>query len=144
MDAGIVLLQPQFDENVGSTLRTCHNWDVSFLVVVSQRKFKHAATNTTKTHRHIPVIVLDNVEALTQVVGFERVIVEICENSVTLPHFKHPKRALYIFGPENGSVPRELLVGAEHRVRIPSRHCLNLATAAAVTLYDRRAKAMLP
>src|SRR5439155_9598099 len=68
------------------------------------------------------------------------VAVELRESSEKLHHFEHPEDAVYVFGPENGSVPRAML-GLCHRfVTIPSHHCLNLAAAINVIGYDRRSE----
>ncbi len=50
--------------------------------------------------------------------------------------FEHPENALYVFGPEDGSIPRVLLGHCHRFVVIPTRHCLNLATAVASVLWD--------
>lgn len=60
-----------------------------------------------------------------------------CESLVT---FEHPERALYVFGPEDGSLPRSVAPRCHRFVLIPSAHCLNLACAVSIVLYDRRVK----
>lgn len=75
--------------------------------------------------------------------GFTPVAVEVRENSEPLPLFWHPPKAVYVFGPEDGSLQRGLLGACQRFVVIPSDECLNLASAVNVTLYDRRAKQML-
>jgi tRNA(Leu) C34 or U34 (ribose-2'-O)-methylase TrmL len=71
------------------------------------------------------------------------VAVEVREQSEALPLFEHPKNAVYIFGPEDGSIPKPLLRHCHRFVVIPTRHCLNLATAVATMLWDRQYKAWL-
>jgi tRNA(Leu) C34 or U34 (ribose-2'-O)-methylase TrmL len=68
------------------------------------------------------------------------VAVEVRPRSESLRSFVHPARALYIFGPEDGSIPTPVIVRAHRFVVIPTRHCLNLATAVATVLWDRAAK----
>jgi hypothetical protein len=46
-----------------------------------------------------------------------------------LPAFRHPEKAVYIFGPEDGGLDRAWLTRCHRFVRIPTRHCLNLACA---------------
>jgi tRNA(Leu) C34 or U34 (ribose-2'-O)-methylase TrmL len=65
------------------------------------------------------------------------VAVELKEGAEQLHNFEHPEKALYVFGPEDGSLTRQELVHCHRRVVIPSRHCLNLATAVSIVLYDR-------
>jgi hypothetical protein len=69
--------------------------------------------------------------------------VEVRDQSETLPDFIHPERAVYIFGPEDGHVPRGVLTVSHRFLRIPTvtRTPLNLAAAVNVVLYDRLAKA---
>jgi hypothetical protein len=59
------------------------------------------------------------------------------DSAETLGEFVHPPRALYVFGPEDGSLDRGLLAACHRFVQIPSRSCLNLAAAVNVVLYDR-------
>jgi tRNA(Leu) C34 or U34 (ribose-2'-O)-methylase TrmL len=68
------------------------------------------------------------------------VAIEFNEDYVPLPSFAHPQDAVYVFGPEDGSLTRAILSECHHFVTIPSGHCLNLAMAVNVVLYDRMAK----
>ena len=68
------------------------------------------------------------------------VAVELLPGAVPLPYFEHPDNAVYVFGPEDGSIPTGLRAMCHHFVRIPSLHCLNLAQAGGITLYDRQVK----
>lgn len=68
------------------------------------------------------------------------VAIEVRENSEQLPSFEHPENALYVFGPEDGSIPSSVLRHCHRFVMIPTEHCTNLAAAVYTVLYDRRAK----
>jgi tRNA(Leu) C34 or U34 (ribose-2'-O)-methylase TrmL len=72
--------------------------------------------------------------------GTVPVAVELRRNAEPLISFEHPEQAVYVFGPEDGSLDRAVL-GLCHRfVVIPTRHCTNLAAAVYTVLYDRHAK----
>ena len=71
--------------------------------------------------------------------GFTPVAIEV-SGSQNLAYFEHPKNAIYMFGPEDGSLPPQILSKCHHHVVIPTLHCLNLAVAVSTTLYDRMAK----
>jgi tRNA(Leu) C34 or U34 (ribose-2'-O)-methylase TrmL len=71
------------------------------------------------------------------------VAVEVRPKSEPLHTFEHPDKALYVFGPEDGSIPTALLRHCHRFVVIPTRHCLNLATAVATILWDREYKRCL-
>lgn len=71
------------------------------------------------------------------------VAIEVRNNSESLAEFTHPENPLYVFGPEDGSIPSHIL-GLCHRfVQIPTAHCLNLATAVSTVMYDRKLKRIM-
>ena len=61
-------------------------------------------------------------------------------NAESLIDFEHPERALYVFGPEDGSLDRAVLARCHRFLVIPTRHCTNLSAAVYTVLYDRHAK----
>jgi hypothetical protein len=68
------------------------------------------------------------------------VAIEMIQGAELLPQFDHPKKAVYVFGPEDGGLNRMHLGFCHRFVRIPSNHCVNLSAAVYLTLYDRLAK----
>lgn len=68
------------------------------------------------------------------------VCVELTEGATALPEFIHPENALYIFGPEDGTIDQATIDKADHVVYIPTTGCLNLAATCNIVLYDRAAK----
>jgi tRNA(Leu) C34 or U34 (ribose-2'-O)-methylase TrmL len=71
------------------------------------------------------------------------VAIEVREGAESLPYFEHPDKALYVFGPEDGSLHGVHLRHCHRVVQIPMAHCANLASAVYMTLYDRHAKRVL-
>ena len=140
--AAIGLFHPQMNLNVGSVLRAAMCFDAR-LVLVQGRPYQRAATDTQKAYRYLPLIHTPDLHAC---VPFDcvPVAVELVDGAVNLRDFVHPKRALYIFGPENGSLGADTLSWCKHVVQVPSRYCLNLAACVNVVLYDRTAKRMKP
>ena len=63
--------------------------------------------------------------------------VELTDDAVELPSFRHPSRAAYVLGRERGSLSGEMLARCEFVVRIPTAFCINVATAGAIVMYDR-------
>lgn len=75
------------------------------------------------------------------------VAVELRSATESLPDFRHPdeithglRQPIYVFGPEDGSLPGQILKRCHRFVTIPSFQCLNLATSVATVLYDRMTK----
>lgn len=135
----IGLYEPKFDSNVGGVLRAAHVYGSS-LVVVSGKRFKNEATDTTKAYRHVPLITKaqDLFDHLPS--GCVPVAIEIIDGAVSLPNFIHPKNAFYIFGGEDRTLPQEIFDRCKHVVSIPTKFCMNLASTVNVVLYDRMAK----
>src|SRR5262249_34036115 len=72
--------------------------------------------------------------------GVTPVAVELLPTAQPLTSFEHPEDALYVFGPEDGGLPKAVRLLCHRFVFIPTHHCLNLAAAVNVVLYDRRLK----
>lgn len=65
---------------------------------------------------------------------------EFRPHSENLFNFVHPQEAVYVFGPEDGSLDRPFLTRCQRFVMIDTAHCLNLACAVGTMLYDRSLK----
>lgn len=69
------------------------------------------------------------------------VCVEFALNAIPLPEYEHPENALYIFGPEDGSIDQAIIDQADDVVYVPTVGCMNLSASVNVLLYDRLFKA---
>ena len=135
--AAIGLIGPKIESNVGGALRAAHCYGASLIVLQSPR-FQHRSTNVTQAQRHIPMIVGDVCDHRPY--DCPMVAVEIIDGAIPLPAFSHPERALYVFGPEDGSIPKDIVRRAQYVVSVPTDYCMNLAATVNVILYDRLAK----
>lgn len=72
------------------------------------------------------------------------VCVEVSPKAESLVFFEHIVNAVYVFGPEDGSIDKAARHECHRFVEIPSYHCLNLASAVGIVLYDRHAKEVDP
>jgi len=68
------------------------------------------------------------------------VAVDLVEGARNLMDYTHPERAIYIFGPEDGTLGPEILSWCRDRIYVPTARCMNLAATVNVILYDRAAK----
>lgn len=64
----------------------------------------------------------------------------LVEGAQALPNTHTPDRALYIFGPEDGSLTKEIRDWCDGAIYTPATGCMNLAATVSVLLYDRLAK----
>ena len=134
--SNVVLIRPKRETNVGTALRSCHIFGVKSIQIIQGRYF-YQASNTSRAERHSPMFLSDELSIPHDCVP---VAVEVVDDSISLERYQHPASALYIFGPEDGSIPREIMARCRDVVTIPGAFCLNLASAVAVLLYDREAK----
>lgn len=135
---GIGLVAPKNEHNVGGAMRAAQCYGAS-LILLQAPRFRHRSTNVGHAERHIPMIVGPICEH--RPFDCPMVVIEIVDGARSLPDFRHPERALYVFGPEDGSVPKDIISRAQHIVSVPTRICMNLAATVNVVLYDRMAKA---
>lgn len=143
--ACIALDNPKAPQNVGQVLRAAFCMGAAQITISGDRgagtfnKWVRSAPNTTKTERHCPVFITDDPLAYRPI-GAEVVAVDIVEGATDLRAFRHPQRAIYVFGAEDATLEKRILDRAQHKLVIPTAHCLNLAAAVSVVLYDRIAK----
>lgn len=134
------LVNPKTPANFGAVLRAAHCFEAQMVVAQGQRlRIGKAPTDVTKEWNNIPVLQVDD---LMEVIPYNAVpiAIELTENAKPLADFKHPKNAFYIFGPEDGSVPKHILERCAYVLYIPTKACLNLAATVNVVLYDRQTK----
>ncbi|WP_394143198.1 RNA methyltransferase [Vibrio atypicus] len=139
----IGLYNPKNPTNVGAVMRAAGCYDAT-QVRYNGTRYNRAVkfqTDTKNSRERINLVEMDDLtaEAASDV---EIVCVELAVGATALPHFEHPEKAVYVFGPEDGSLPQEVVDKAHHVVYIPTNGCMNLAATVNVVLYDRLAKSL--
>jgi tRNA(Leu) C34 or U34 (ribose-2'-O)-methylase TrmL len=148
-DLAIALVNPKFARNIGAIMRLASCYGVNQVWMSGNRINEDPSMGKRlpreermKGYKEVDLIQYDKFLDL-----FPRdvvpVAVEVREDSEPLYTFDHPEKAVYVFGPEDGSIPRTYLQHCHRFVVIPTRHCLNLATAVATILHDRAYKQYL-
>jgi tRNA G18 (ribose-2'-O)-methylase SpoU len=125
--------------NVGALLRTAHAFSASFCFTLGTGFDNRTGrlADTAGTPAHVPLWRFNDVASLTLPQGCALVGIELLDDAIDLPSFRHPLSAAYVLGPERAGLSPELLARCQHVVRIPTRFALNLAVAGALVLYDR-------
>ena len=139
----IALNNPKYAANVGMAVRlaACWGfkqvwWSGDRVTLDVEQKQRLPREERMKGYEDVSMIQHDYF--FDQMPGcVEPVAIEVSESSQLLTNFEHPTNALYVFGPEDGSINKAYLRHCHYFVQIPSRHCLNLATAIATILWDR-------
>lgn len=125
--------------NLGALMRTAHAFGASFFFTInSSVSLKEARqSDTASAQKNMPFYAFDSVETMLLPRGCTLVGVELLDEAVDLPAFRHPHAAAYVMGRERGALSPALLARCKHTVKIPTRFCLNVGLAGALTLYDR-------
>lgn len=142
----IGLTNPKSTSNVGSVMRAAGCYQVD-QVLYSGHRYDRAEKMSTDTKKAISSIPLINIESLgvdslidAVDTGTKVVCVDLIQGATPLPSFHHPEKALYIFGPEDGTIGQKVVDRADFVVFVPTVGCMNLAASVNVLLYDRLAK----
>jgi len=145
----IALVDPRYPQNVGMVVRLASCYGMRQVWFSGARVSLNPAAGE-RLPREERMKGYKDVEMIHYECFFDQfrtdtvpVAVEVRADSEPLHSFEHPANALYVFGPEDGSIPKSLLGHCHRFVVIPTRHCLNLATAVATVLWDREYKRWL-
>ncbi len=135
------LINPKSPTNVGGVMRAAGCYGAKAVYFTGQRyaRARKYHTDTKNAAEHIPLSECTDLAAMREQ-DYKVVVVELVEGATPLPAFRHPEKAYYIFGPEDGSVDASVLAWADEVVYVPTTGCMNLAATANVVLYDRLAK----
>ena len=135
----IGLVSPKTNSNIGSVLRAAGIYNAAFVATTGNR-YRKSLTDTMKQFRHMPL--LHNVDNLKNIIPYNcvPVAVDLISDAIPLPEYKHPERAFYIFGPEDGTLGKNITSWCRDKVYVPTKYCMNLAATVNVILYDRIAK----
>lgn len=124
--------------NLGALMRTAHAFGASFLFLVNAYwRAKEAISDTSRAELNLPLFEIASPSCLTLPERCRLVGVELTDQAIDLPSFRHPLNAAYVFGPERGELSPAMLERCDWVVRIPTRFCINLGVAAGIVLYDR-------
>jgi len=144
----IGLINPKSPTNVGSVMRAAGNFQVDSVFYTGKRYDRAIQLNndtenlSRKVGQSIPLsdttCLIDNADKNAEII-----CIEFAENAIALPDYQHPDNALYIFGPEDGTINQAIIDRADAVVYIPTTGCMNLAATVNVVLYDRLSKSSL-
>jgi len=137
----IILTNPKYPRNLGSAIRAASCFGVNQIWYTGNRiqldsKERLPREERMKGYKHVQLINFDYpFDQFPSDTPF--VAMEFRDNSESLFTFNHPKNAVYVFGPEDGSISQVFMRHCHRFVIIPTNYCTNLAAAVYITLYDR-------
>jgi len=124
--------------NAGNLFRSAHAFGASFVFTIAAAYDDDVRrSDTSDTVGQVPFYSFDTLESMRLPRGCALVGVELLDDAVELPSFRHPRNAAYVLGMERGSLSPDLVACCDHIVKIPTLFSLNVAAAGAVVMYDR-------
>jgi tRNA(Leu) C34 or U34 (ribose-2'-O)-methylase TrmL len=146
----IVLVEPKYPHNVGQVVRNASCYAIRQVWYTGDRvkitgESGYRLPREERMKGYADVSLVMNEDPLTALLKGNPdavpVAVELRPGAERLPDFVHPEEAIYVFGPEDGSLHGPVLKRCHRFVVIPSLHCLNLSMSVGTVLYDRMVKA---
>jgi tRNA(Leu) C34 or U34 (ribose-2'-O)-methylase TrmL len=139
----ILLHNPKFARNLGAVIRAASAYNVPQICFSGQRltldptrQQRLPREERMKGYADVQVYQTDRMfDALEH--DAIPVAIELKPGAVQLHEFQITPKMVFLFGPEDGSLERVHLNHCHHVVVIPTKHCLNLATAVSTVLYHR-------
>jgi tRNA(Leu) C34 or U34 (ribose-2'-O)-methylase TrmL len=140
----VVLINPKYQENFSSVVRACACFDVKQLWYTGNR--------ITFNPKRLPRELRLKDYLLTNIYQDDRffdrfptsikpVAIEILPGAQNLSNFEWDfDNNILLFGPEDGSIPSNILRNCVSFVQIPTNYCINLSAACYLALYDRASK----
>ncbi len=125
--------------NLGNLVRTSHAFGASFFFTInaSVNYADVKSSDTSHADIHLPFYAHKTLDEFTLPKDCALVGVELLDEAVDLPSFRHPLRAAYVLGPEKGNLSPGLVKRCDHIVKIPTKFCVNVGIAGALVIYDR-------
>ena len=128
------------EHNLGTLWRTAFQMGAAGIFTIGQR-YRAQASDTYKADRHIPMRQyrdFDEFQAARpegcQLIGIEM-------GGTPLNDFKHPQRAVYLLGAEDGGIPSRIIERCQHTISLPNADgrpaSYNVAVAGALVMAHR-------
>ncbi|MBT3916283.1 MAG: RNA methyltransferase [Rhodospirillaceae bacterium] len=125
--------------NVGSLFRSAHAFGADFMFTVNAAYARRQGgqTDTSDAPAHVPFYSFPDINSMVLPEGCDLVGIELIDEAIDLPSFRHPRQAAYILGPERGSLSPEMIERCNFTIKIPTKFCINVGLAGAIVMYDR-------
>ena len=125
--------------NLGALLRSAHAFGAgfAFTIAATYERDEGNLADTSDAAGNLPFYEYPDIERFWLPQGCQLVGIEIVDDAIELPSFRHPINAAYVLGSERGSLSEAVLARSVHVVKIPTRFSINLALAGALVMYDR-------
>ena len=125
--------------NVGNLFRTAHAFGASFVYTVNARytRSEGKKIDTSDATGQMPFYSFPTMEDMLLPRGCQLVGIELTDDAIEMPSFRHPAQAAYILGAERIGLSAQMIDRCDYIIKIPTRFSLNVGIAGALVMYDR-------
>lgn len=136
---GIGIYKTKTPVNVGTLWRTANILGAAFIFTIG-RRYENQCSDTMKTPRHIPLFHFETIDDLHKHLpkGCPLVGVEITPDAVDVKNYRHPPRACYLLGAEDGGLPNDIIDQCHNLIKLQGDTCMNVAVAGSIVIYHRQ------
>lgn len=140
----IGIYHPKKESNYGTLLRSAYQLGAAGAFVIGPR-FKKQTSDTTRSHRHMPIRQYQSFDDLKNNLPYDSQIVAIESpeyGGKYLKNFIHPIRAIYLLGAEDSGLPQHIVNQCHSVVSIEHvrTYSFNVSVAGSIVIYDRLIK----
>jgi tRNA G18 (ribose-2'-O)-methylase SpoU len=125
--------------NLGALLRSANAFSASFAftVAAAYERDEGNLADTSDAAGNMPFYEYPDLAGFWLPKGCQLVGIEIVDEAIELPSFRHPLNAAYVLGAERGGLSAGMIARCAHVVKIPTRFSINLSLAGSLVMYDR-------
>lgn len=137
---GIGVYHPKTEVNIGTLMRSAYSFGASYVYTIG-RRYRRQASDTVKCQNQIPLYHYQTLDELLKnmPVGCRLIGVELAEAARQVGQYAHPQQCVYLLGAEDYGIPPKDLRRCHEVIQIPhATHCLNVAVAGSIVLFDRK------
>lgn len=138
---GIGIERGKTPANYGTLWRSAVNFGADYIFTVGCR-YPKQASDTVNAWKQVPAFEYEDTQDFLNHRPFDVPLIgiELTDDAKPLSSFVHPLQAIYLLGPEDGNLSKQVQVACQAIVKIDSTFCLNVAVAGAIVMYDRQMK----
>lgn len=135
---GIGIENTKTEQNIGTLWRSAHIFGASFIFTIG-RRYKKQSSDTLNAWKHIPLYQYDTFGDFIKSMPHSCPLIgiELDEKAISIERFSHPERAVYLLGAEDNGLTKLALGSCHSIIQLPGTHCLNVAVAGSIVMYDR-------
>ncbi len=124
--------------NLGTLWRSANLLGAAFIFIIGKR-YKHQASDTLKTPRHVPLYEYKDFETFYENMPKDCPLIgiELNDKSIPLNEYSHRERCCYILGAEDHGLSQKVIEKCVDIIQLKGRKSMNVAVAGSIVMHSR-------